>query len=65
MRELESNSQDALRQVEIELSAIREVEVSIATMNKNLLRQRLINRFLFSYTLLGSAAAILIWLAKL
>ena len=65
MRELESNSQDALRRVEIEFSAIREVEVSIATMNKNLLRQRLINRFLFSYTLLGSAAAILIWLAKL
>ena len=64
MRDLESNSQDALRRVEIGLSGILEIEVSIATINMNLLRQRLINRFLLSYTLLGSAGALLIWLAK-
>ena len=64
IRELESNSQDALRRVEIGLSGIREIEVSIATININLLRQRLINRFLLSYMLLGSAVALLIWLAK-
>ena len=64
MRDLESNSQDALRRVEIGLSAIREIEASIATINANLLRQRLISRVLLSYALLGSVVALLIWLAK-
>ena len=82
MRELEGNSQDALRRVEIGLSAVREIELSFAaitqsidisklvlsdlqeTIDKNQLRQRLINIFLLSYTLLGSAMALVIWLVK-
>ena len=82
MRELEGNSQDALRRVEIGLSAVREIELSFAaitqsidksklvlsdlqeTIDKNQLRQRWINNFLLSYTLLGSVMALVIWLVK-
>ena len=83
MRELEGNSQDALRRVEIGLSAVREIELSFAaitqsidksklvlsdlqeTIDKNQLRQRWINNFLLSYTLLGSVMALVIWLVKI
>ena len=34
------------------------------TIDKNQLRQRLINNFLLSYTLLGSVMALVIWLVK-
>ena len=62
----------AIREIEVSIAAIRQsvnngdlILSNLQVMiDNNLSRQRLINRFLLSYILLGSAVALVIWLAK-
>lgn len=62
----------ALREIEVSFAAMTQsiddgnlvLSDLQEKISKNLLRQRLINRFLLSYTLLGSAVALVVWLAK-
>ena len=62
----------AVREIELSFAAITQsIDISKLvlsdlqeTIDKNQLRQRWINNFLLSYTLLGSVMALVIWLVK-